>query len=283
MAGIAKSRLIVITGPTASGKSALAIDMARRLGCEIISADSRQIYRGIPVSTAVPTMEERCGIPHHLMDCLPLDAYYSAAQFAEDALRIARGLWRDGAENVILCGGSMMYVDAVCHGLDELPTVPDDLRKRLADEWDEKGDDWLRKELLALDPDHYSRVDLNNLKRVFHAVEVSLAAGKPYSSLLTGRKRQPEDFLIERHVIDMPREELFDRINRRVYRMAETGLLEEAQRVYPLRHLNSLNTVGLKEMFKVIEGEWSLEFALARMAKNTRVFAKKQLTWLAKG
>lgn len=274
------NKLIVITGPTASGKSALAVDMAQRLGCEIISADSRQVYRGIPIATAVPKPEERGGIRHHLLECLDLEEQYSAAAFAEDALRIARDLWARGERDVILCGGSMMYIDAVCQGIDELPAIPPEIRLRLTDEWKNRGDDWLLAELQRLDRVHFINVDRKNLKRVFHAVEVSLAAGKPYSSLLTGKKRPPEDFQIERHIIDLPREELFGRINRRVYEMADAGLLEEARGVWHLRHLNSLNTVGLKEMFKVIEGEWDIDFALARMAKNTRVFAKKQMTWL---
>lgn len=273
-------KLIVITGPTASGKSALAIDMALRLNTEIISADSRQIYKGIPVSTAVPPPATRAGVPHHLMECLPLDASYSADAFATDALAIARRIWQSGKESVIVCGGSMMYLDALCFGFDDLPDIPSDLRMKLADQWQRYGDDWLLAELNILDADTYDTIDRSNLKRVFHAVEVSLAAGRPYSSLLTGKRKTPDDFVIERHVIDLPREVLFGRINDRVLKMADEGLLDEARAVYPLRHLNSLNTVGLKEMFKVIEGEWSMDFALARMAKNTRVYAKKQLTWL---
>ncbi len=273
-------KLIVITGPTASGKSALAIDMALKLNTEIISADSRQIYKGIPIATAVPPISERCGIRHHLMECLPLDAYYSAAMFADDALAIARRLWAEGHGEAIVCGGSMMYIDALCNGIDELPDIPDDLRHRLSDQWQTYGDEWLLAELAIVDPVCYSVIDHRNMKRVFHAVEVTRAAGKPYSSLLTGRKKAPEGFTIERHVIDLPRQELFSRINSRVEAMAHAGLLEEARSVYPLRHLNSLNTVGLKEMFRVIEGEWDLDFALARMAKNTRVYAKKQITWL---
>lgn len=273
-------KLIVITGPTASGKSALAIDMALKLGTDVISADSRQIYTGIPISTAVPTIEERCGVEHHLMECLPLDANYSAAMFADDALRIARSLWSEGKQNVILCGGSMMYIDALCQGIDDLPDIPADLRSKLVDQWQTYGDEWLLAELAITDPQTYAVIDRKNMKRVFHAIEVSRAAGKPYSSLLTGKKKAPRDFSIERHVIELPRDVLFERINRRVQQMADAGLLNEARRVYELRHLNSLNTVGLKEMFKVIEGEWSLDFALARMAKNTRVYAKKQITWL---
>ena len=272
-----RPKLIIITGPTASGKSALAVDVAKRLGTEIISADSRQIYKGIPIVTAVPTAEERGGVRHHLLETLPLEAYYSAAEFESDALRIALPLMeRNGF--AVVCGGSMMYIDALCNGIDELPTVPQDLREWLTSEWGRRGDGWLLTELERLDPVHYAKVDRMNLKRVFHAVEVSLAAGQPYSSLLTGnRVSRPFDIL--KIALGGERLHLFDRINRRVVMMMEGGLEEEARSVYPLRHLNSLNTVGLKEMFAWFEGRMSKEEAVARIQKNTRVYAKKQLTW----
>ncbi len=273
-----RNRLIVITGPTASGKSALAVDIARRLDTEIISADSRQIYRGIPIATAVPTEEERGGIVHHLLEFLPLDSYYSAARFEADALAKAREIWASGHSDAVVCGGSMMYVDALCHGIDILPEVPAGLRAALQRRWQEEGDEWLRRRVAEVDPDYYARADRSNMKRLFHALEISETAGVPYSSLLTGERRG-RDFTILKYCLDLPREELFGRINARTVRMADAGLLEEARRVYPLRHLNSLNTVGLKEMFRVVEGEWDMDFALARMAKNTRVYAKKQLTW----
>ncbi len=273
-------KLIVVTGPTASGKTDLAVRLALEHDTEIISADSRQIYCGIPIVTAIPDMDQRMGVTHHLMEMLPLDAYYSAAMFEEDALRIAHEIWkyRDVA---IVCGGSMMYVDALIHGIDELPTVPDKIRFPLMDEWKEKGDDWLRDRLKALDPDYYRQVDLANMKRVFHAVEICMTAGVTYTSLRTG-KRKTRDFEIEKIVIEMPREELFGRINRRVLRMVDAGLEEEARRVYPNRHLNSLNTVGLKEMFAYFDGLMDYDTAVARIQKNTRVYAKKQLTWLAR-
>ena len=273
-------KLIVVTGPTASGKTDLAIKLALEHDTEIISADSRQIYKGIPIVTAVPDLSQRAGVTHHLMEALPLDAYYSAAMFEEDALKIARSIWqrRDVA---VVCGGSMMYVDALVKGIDELPTVPDSIRLPLMEEWKANGDDWLRDRLKALDPEYYAIVDRANMKRVFHAVEICLAADTTYSSLRTGKKKD-RDFEIEKIVIDMPREQLFDRINRRVLSMVDRGLEEEARRVYPLRHLNSLNTVGLKEMFAYFDGEMDRETAIARIQKNTRVYAKKQLTWLKK-
>lgn len=272
-----KPTLVVITGPTASGKSALAVEVARRLGTEVISADSRQIYRGIPIATAVPSEEERGGIPHHLMETLPLDAYYSASEFEQDSLRILGNLFAE-KETAVVCGGSMMYIDALCNGIDELPTVPEDIRSALMAEWRERGDEWLLGELCRLDPAHADRVDRKNMKRVFHAVEVSLTAGVPYSSLLTGARTE-RPFRICKFCMDGERGALFERINSRAEAMMANGLEEEARSVYHLRHLNSLNTVGLKEMFAWFEGIFTKEEALSRMQKNTRVYAKKQLTW----
>lgn len=272
--------MIVVTGATATGKSDLAVKLALEHDTDIISADSRQIFKGIPIVTAVPDRNQRMGVTHHLMEILALDDYYSAAKFEEDALRIARDVWTR-RDTVIVCGGSMMYVDALINGIDTLPTVPDHIRHSLAESHARLGDDWLRDRLKILDPDYYNQVDLHNIKRVFHAVEICLAAGVTYSSLRTGRKKQ-RDFEIEKIVIDMPREILFDRINRRVERMVEQGLEEEARSVYHLRHLNSLNTVGLKEMFDYFDGVMDFDTAVMRIQKNTRVFAKKQLTWLKK-
>lgn len=271
----------MITGPTASGKSALAVSLALLAGGEVISADSRQIYAGLPVTTAAPTPADMRGVPHHLVGTLPLDAYYSASCFREDAMRIVSDLFARGRQPII-CGGSMMYVDALCNGIDEMPTVPDAIRGELARQWEEKGDDWLLGRLDSLDPDYAARVDRKNLKRVFHAVEVSLAAGAPYSSLLTGRNRRQGElpWRVLKIALRMPREVLFGRINRRVEAMAEQGMADEVRRVAPMRSLNSLNTVGVKEMLRFIDGEWTLDEAKARLAKNTRVYAKKQLTWL---
>ncbi|MDE6648933.1 MAG: tRNA (adenosine(37)-N6)-dimethylallyltransferase MiaA [Muribaculaceae bacterium] len=273
-------KLIVVTGPTASGKSDLAVRLALEHDTEIISADSRQIYKGIPVVTAVPDESQRMGVTHHLMEVLPLDAYYSAAMFEEDALRIAAEIWKN-RDVAIVCGGSMMYVDALTKGIDELPTVPENIRIPLMEEWGKKGDDWLRDRLKILDPEYYNKVDLANMKRVFHAVEICIAAGVTYTLLRTGIRKK-RDFEIERIVIDMPREILFERINARVLRMVENGLEDEARRVYPMRHMNSLNTVGLKEMFAYFDGIMDFGTAVARIQKNTRVYAKKQLTWLKK-
>lgn len=269
--------LIVITGPTASGKSALAVDVAERLGTEIISADSRQVYTGIPIVTAMPTDEERARVRHHLIDMLPLDAYYSAACFERDALAVARRLMSERGVAVV-CGGSMMYVDALCHGIDELPTVPDAIRDELRHQLARHGADWLLSELERLDPEYYAIVDKKNTKRVFHAVEIIRASGATYTSLRTGKKRD-RDFRILKFSLNMPREQLFSRINARVDAMVAQGLEQEARSVFGLRHLNSLNTVGLKEMFSWFEGTMQREEAIERIKKNTRVYAKKQLTW----
>lgn len=269
--------MIVITGPTASGKSALAVEVARRLGTEVISADSRQIYHGIPIVTAVPTIEERGGVPHHLIETLPLNAYYSASEFERDALRLA-GEIMERTGNVVVCGGSMLYIDALCHGIDELPTVSDSIRLGLEKELRVKGEVWLRSELRRLDPEYHDKVDLKNVKRVFHAVEIIRASGKTYSGQRTGRRIE-RSFPIVKVLLEAPRELLFDRINHRVEAMVDHGLEEEACRVYPMRHLNSLNTVGLKEMFAWFEGRMDFLTAVARIQKNTRVYAKKQILW----
>lgn len=271
-------KVTVVTGPTASGKTSLAVKLAKEYGCDVISADSRQIYQGIPIVTAQPTEEEMEGVCHHLIGHLPLDSYYSASAFEQDALRLIEKQF-ETSDRAIVCGGSMMYVDALCNGIDYLPTIPEDFRNELKVKFEEEGEVWLTGMLKILDPDYYNTVDRRNLKRIFHAVEISLYSGKPYSSFLTGRKRR-RPFEIEKITIDMPREELFSRINRRVDIMVENGLEDEAHSVYHLKGLNSLNTVGLKEMFAYFEGSMSRIEAIERIKKNTRVFAKKQQTWL---
>ncbi len=277
---MSRKRLIVISGPTASGKSALAVEKALELDTEVISADSRQIYRHIPILTAVPTMEERRGVKHHLLEELELEEYFSASLFEERALTLLEDIFtrRDDA---IVCGGSMMYVDALCNGIDDIPTVPENIRRETVEEYEERGKEWLLTELLRLDPEYYDIVDRNNIKRVLHAVEIIRTAGRTYTSLRTGtRKKRP--FEIEKILLMPPRETLFDRINRRVEMMMEAGALEEARSVYPKRHLNSLNTVGFKELFAYFDGTMTLDEAVSRLQKNTRVYAKKQMLWCRK-
>lgn len=273
-----RNRLIVITGPTGSGKSALAMRMAGEIGCDIISADSRQMYREIPIGTAAPTGDDLARVTHHFVGNLSLGDYYSAAQYEEDVMRLLPSLWEKSPVQ-ILCGGSMMYIDAVTRGIDELPTISDDIRRRAWELYERGGLQQLRLTLLELDPVYYREVDLNNHKRLVHAIEICRQAGVPYSSLRTGRVK-PRDFDIEMIAVDMPRDTLFDRINGRVKKMVECGLVEEARAVSHLRHLNSLNTVGYKELWPYIDGETSLDEAIAKIARNTRVYAKKQLTWL---
>lgn len=269
---------IVITGPTASGKSALAVSLALRLDTEVVGADSRQVYRGIPVATAVSSAEERRGVRHHLVESLELTEPYSAARYERDALTRLDEIFSRRSEAVV-CGGSMMYVDALCRGIDNLPDVPRELRDAVYAQWREQGDAAMRLRLLGLDPDYYARVDLDNMKRVVHAVELSLAAGRPYSTLL-GAERARRPFRIRKFAVAMERGELYRRIDRRVDEMVEHGLVEEVERVAPLRELNSLNTVGIKEILGYLDGRATLAEAVAAIKRNTRVYARKQLTWL---
>lgn len=270
--------LIVITGPTASGKTSVAVELAKKLGCDVISADSRQIFRQIPIGTATPGADEMQGVTHHFIACRDLDQYYSAATFEADVLALLPKLWETN-DYAIMCGGSMMYVDAVVNGIDDLPDISPAIRQHAASIYRDGGIEAIRAQLQILDPDYYEQVDINNHKRLVHAVEICLQAGKPYSSLRTGQ-RKTRDFHILKFAIDIDRSELFDRINRRVDMMIEQGLEEEARHVYTLRHLNSLNTVGYKEMFALFDGIMDRPTAIARLQKNTRVYAKKQITWL---
>lgn len=273
--------LNVITGPTASGKTAEAISVARQLGCEIISADSRQIFRGIPITTACPTADELAQVRHHLVQTLELDEYYSAARFEEDALRLIADMERRGLEQVVVCGGSIMYLQALLFGLDELPTISEAVRSETLEFFQTRGIEAVRQELQRLDPEYLAQADPNNHRRLVHALEIIRQSGRPVSQLRTGRRKQ-RNFQVNVKILNPPRPELFDRINRRVEQMVSRGMVDEARRVYPLRNLNSLNTVGFKELFAYFDGLWDLETAIARIQKNTRVYAKKQLTLLHK-
>lgn len=272
--------LVVITGPTGVGKSDTAVWLARELNAEIISADSRQLYRDIPIGTAAPTAEQMAKVKHHFVGTLSLEEYYSAAQFEDDVMQLLPRLFAR-SPYVVMCGGSMMYVDAVCKGIDNIPTISDEIRREVLERFERDGAEAMREELRRLDPVYYNQVDLKNHKRVIHAVEICLQAGRPYSELRTNSVKQ-RPFRIVKIGLNLPREQLFDRINRRVEKMIEAGLIDEARRFYPQRHLNSLNTVGYKELFAWMDGTMDYDTAVARIQKNTRVYAKKQLTWYAK-
>jgi len=270
--------LIVITGPTAVGKTAAAIQLAQHLGCDIINADSRQVYRDIPICTAMPTPDQLAAVKHHLVAFKSLDQTYSAAHYEADVLALLPRLWQHN-RYAVLCGGSMLYIDAVCRGIDQLPDISDEVRQAVKHQLQNQGLESLVAELRQRDPDYAATIDQHNTRRVCHAVEICREAGVPYSTLRTGQPKQ-RDFDIVKLALNLPREQLFDRINRRVDLMMQAGLEQEAQRVYPLRHLNALNTVGLKEMFAYFDGVLDRETAIARIKKHTRVYAKKQLTWL---
>ncbi len=269
--------LIVITGPTGVGKTATAITLAQHLHCDIINADSRQIYRGIPICTAAPTAEELAAARHHFVAIKDLEESYSAAQFEGDVMELLPSLWRQG-DYAVMCGGSMLYVDAVCRGIDQLPDISPEVRSAVKEKLQTHGLASLVEELEQLDPQYASTIDRKNTSRVCHGVEICRQAGVPYSSLRTGMAKQ-RDFRIVKIALNTDREQLFDRINKRVDRMIEAGLEQEARSVYHLRHLNSLNTVGMKEMFALFDGTMDRDTAIQRIKKNTRVYAKKQLTW----
>ncbi len=274
-----KFTLIVITGPTAAGKTAAAIKVATHLGCDIISADSRQIYRGIPIVTAAPSAAEMVTVRHHFIGTLDPEQYYSAAQYEADVLDLIGKLRGEGDDYAVMCGGSMMYIDAVTHGLDDLPTVSERVRAEVLALYETGGLAAIHNELERLDPEYLAIADLSNHRRLIHALEIIRESGRKYSELRTGRRKE-RPFTVVKFAMIMPREELFDRINRRVEIMVEQGLEAEARSVYHKRALNSLNTVGLKEMFAYFDGVMDRTTAIARIQKNTRVYAKKQVTWL---
>ena len=272
--------LKVIIGPTGIGKTAYALQMAEEYGCPILNADSRQIYKDIPIGTAAPTAEEMARVKHYFVGILHLDEYYSAAQYEQDAISLLGELFQEH-DTVVMSGGSMMYIDAVCKGIDDIPTVDEETRSLLKQRYEEEGLEPLVEELRLLDPQYYNECDKRNPKRVVHALEICYMTGRTFSSFRV-RKEVSRPFRIEKIGLQRPRPILFDRINRRVDAMMEQGLLEEVRRVLPYRECNSLNTVGYKELFKYLDGEWTLDFALDKIRRNSRVYAKKQMTWFKK-
>lgn len=269
--------LIVLIGPTGVGKTELSLRLAEHFHTCIVSADSRQLYADLKIGTAAPTPEQLRRVRHHFVGTLKLTDYYSAAQYEADVLKLLETLF-DEQDTVLLTGGSMMYVDAVCKGIDDIPTVDAETRQLLLHKYETEGLEQLCAELRLLDPEYYKIVDLKNPKRVIHALEICYMTGKTYTSFRTSPKKE-RPFRIVKIGLTRNREELYDRINRRVEQMMEDGLLEEARRVYPYRNLNSLNTVGYKEMFKYLDGEWTLPFAMEKIKQNSRIYSRKQMTW----
>ena len=270
-----KKNLVVVLGTTGVGKTEACISIARHLHCEIINCDSRQLYESIPIGTAAPTAEQMLKVRHHFVGVLPLDRYFSASMYEEAVCKLVEESRHD---TFLLTGGSMMYIDAVCNGIDELPTVRDEIREEMKRRLADEGLDALDRELSQLDPQHWQNIDHNNPRRILHALEICHQTGKPYSSFLSHSKKE-RPFNILKIGLTRPREEMYERINLRVLKMMDDGLEEEARKVYPLRHHNSLNTVGYKELFDFFDGTTDLEEAVRRIQSNTRRYMRKQETW----
>lgn len=274
--------LLVITGPTAVGKTDLCLEIAESRGIPVINADSRQIYRDMPIGTAAPTAEQMQRVKHYFVGTLALDKYYNASMYEQDVMTLLSQMF-EGKDDALamMTGGSMMYIDAVCNGIDDIPTIRDDIRQIYKDRLATEGLDPLLAELKTLDPEYYDIVDKCNPRRVVHGLEICRQTGSTYTSFRI-RERKQRPFRIVKIALNRPRDILYKRINSRVDMMIAEGLEEEARRLYPLRHLNALNTVGYKEMFKYIDGEWTLDEAVERIKGNTRRYARKQQTWYKK-
>ena len=267
--------LIVITGPTAVGKTALTIQLAQHYGVPIINADSRQIYRELPIGTAAPSEEQLRQVRHYFVASKSIDDYYNASMYEQEVLECLKVQ----PSNInILSGGSMMYIDAVCNGIDDIPTIREDIREEMKRRYQEEGLEALCEDLKRLDPEHYEVVDKQNYRRVIHALEICYQTGRTYTSFRTQQKKE-RPFNIVKIGLNRDREELYQRINQRVDEMMENGLLDEVRGLYDKRSVNALNTVGYKELFDYLDGRWPLEEAVERIKGNTRRYARKQLTW----
>lgn len=269
-----------MVGPTGIGKTGLAIDLAKHFSTEIVSCDSRQFFKEMKIGTASPSAEELAEAPHHFIGNLSVEDYYSIGQYEEDALKKLNGLF-ENHETVILVGGSMMYEKAVIEGLNDLPEADEDNQKKLQDLFENEGIEKLQEMLKELDPEYFAVVDFHNHRRLLRAIDVIWQTGKKYSEQIAV-SQDSRDFKTIRIGIEAPREELYGRINRRVDLMMENGLLEEAGSLEPFKHLTALNTVGYSELFRYFEGEWDLDFAVSEIKKNSRRYAKRQLTWYRK-
>lgn len=278
--------LLLIVGPTGVGKTELALRVAEHFGSPIVSCDSRQVFREIPIGTAAPTAEEQKRVKHYFVGTRSIEEDYNAGQYERDAMELLDKLFAEH-EVVVMTGGSMLYADAVCKGLDDLPNVPADIRKKVAyprsllegkEESREEWLKWLQSEVRRLDPEYWEEVDQQNPARLAHCVEMCLTTGKPYSELRTHSPKE-RPFRIVKVGLERPRAELYARIDERVRQMMADGLLEEAKAVYPQRHLNSLQTVGYKELFAYLDGEYDLDRAIELIQQNSRHYAKRQMTW----
>jgi tRNA dimethylallyltransferase len=269
--------LIVVTGPTAVGKTALTIEIAKHYGIPIINADSRQIYQELKIGTASPTAEQMQQVKHYFVGTKSITDYYNASMYEQEVVQLLEKLFVDSPVQ-LLTGGSMMYIDAVCNGIDDIPTVRDDIRNEMKRRYQEEGLEALCEDLRRLDPEHYEVVDRQNHRRVIHALEICYQTGKTYTSFRT-QKRKERPFQIVKIGLTRDRQELYDRINQRVDTMMSEGLLDEVRSVSAYRSTNALNTVGYKELFDYIDGRWPLEEAVERIKGNTRRYARKQLTW----
>lgn len=272
--------LISVVGPTALGKTKLAIVLAQHFKTTIVSADSRQFYKEMSIGTAVPSKEELASATHHFVQHKSITEDYSVGDFEKDGLALLDTLFSK-KNTVVLVGGSGLYTNSITKGLDEFPKVDPEIRETLNKRLKTTGITDLQDQLKQLDPEHHSNTDLNNPHRLIRALEICIGTGKPYSSFLN-KKKKPRPFQVISVGLDAPREIIYQRINARVDTMLENGLLEEARSLHPHKNLNALQTVGYKELFKYFEGEWELDFAISEIKKNTRRFAKRQLTWFKK-
>jgi tRNA dimethylallyltransferase len=269
--------LIIVLGPTGVGKSDISIQLAKHFHSEIISADSRQFFRELSIGTAIPSSEDMEMVHHHFIQTKSIHDYYNVSEYETEALKLISELFAK-VNPIILTGGSMLYVDTICNGIDDIPTVDPEIRDEVINWYEKNGIEALRQRLLEIDPEYYRIVDLYNPKRLLHAVEIHQMTGLPFTSF---RKKTVKErpFRMIRVGINQDRKVLYDRINKRVLKMMDAGLLEEAKTVYPHRKLNSLNTVGYKELFSYLDGECTLDEAIDLIQRNTRKYARKQLTW----
>ena len=274
--------LIVITGPTAVGKTELCLRIAEKFNIPVINADSRQIFRGMQIGTAAPSPDQGKRVRHYFVDLHELDEYYNASMYEQDVMKLLYSMFKDKDNAIaLLTGGSMMYIDAVCNGIDDIPTISDEVRLLYKQRLEKEGLTTLLQELKVKDPQYYDFVDKNNPRRVVHGLEICHQTGRTYSSFRVKEKKQ-RPFRIIKIALNRDREELYSRINRRVDEMIENGMVEEARLLLPYRSLNALNTVGYKELFRFFDGEWTMEEAIERIKGNTRRYARKQLTWYKK-